>query len=86
MTQREKVLEKIRNNPNDVPFETLHSLLTYYGFIHRRGKGSHNGYVHSEYSVITPLTIPYRQPVKVFYVKQAIERIDDVIAYREMGV
>ncbi len=84
MTKKEKILEDIKNNPNDVSPELLHSLLIYYGFIHRCGKGSHQIYKHPKYTYMM-LSVPNRRPIKAIYVKRAIEYIDDIIAFRQMG-
>jgi predicted RNA binding protein YcfA (HicA-like mRNA interferase family) len=44
MTQREKLLEKIRNHPQSVTFDELESLLIQYGYELRRISGSHHIY------------------------------------------
>jgi predicted RNA binding protein YcfA (HicA-like mRNA interferase family) len=45
MSQREKLLEKIRNHPKSVSFDDLDSLLQMYGYEPRRTSGSHHIYV-----------------------------------------
>jgi predicted RNA binding protein YcfA (HicA-like mRNA interferase family) len=44
MTQRQKLLQKIRNHPKGVRFEDLETLLAYYGYTLVRVSGSHHRY------------------------------------------
>jgi predicted RNA binding protein YcfA (HicA-like mRNA interferase family) len=44
MTQRDKLLEKIRSHPKDVRFDDLQTLLGYYGYQLVRVSGSHHRY------------------------------------------
>ena len=44
MSQRDKLLAKIRNHPKGVSFDDLHALLTMYGYELRRVSGSHHIY------------------------------------------
>jgi predicted RNA binding protein YcfA (HicA-like mRNA interferase family) len=46
MSQRAKLLQKIRNNPKGVSFDELDSLLQWYGFELNRVRGSHHIYRH----------------------------------------
>jgi hypothetical protein len=41
MTRRDKLIERIRNNPKAVRFEDACKLAQRLGFIHEGGKGSH---------------------------------------------
>lgn len=75
MSKRDKALEKIRNNPTDVSFDKLNALLMSFGFVLRKttkGKGSHFVYTFGKYEV----NVVRRKPVKEFYVKRVIEKID----------
>ncbi|MDP3047287.1 MAG: type II toxin-antitoxin system HicA family toxin [Chloroflexota bacterium] len=74
MTQREKLLRKLRNNPRNVSFETLDTLLKAYGFEMRAGAGSHRTYRRSNCAHV--LTIPHATPLDTRYVKLAIQFID----------
>ena len=71
MGKREKLIEKIKNNPNNVKFETLQNLLIYYGFSERQPKGgsSHYTYNYKDYII----TIPKHKPVNKIYVKRVLE-------------
>lgn len=81
MTKREKRLQKIRQNPRNVPFDDLKSVLEDYGFVMRTGKGtSHRFFFRKIGDRAWPLTIPFKKPhIKFVYVKQALEAIDEII-------
>lgn len=76
MARREKILEKIKENPKHVTFEALDRLLVAYGFERREPRrGSHYVYVRGA----TRITVPYRRPhVREHYVRKALELIEEV--------
>ncbi len=76
MSKKEKLIQKLRNNPTNVRFETLQSLLLYYGFIERTPKGgsSHYTYIFKQYII----TIPKHKPVKSIYVKKVLSILEDL--------
>jgi len=72
LSQKEKLIQAIKTNPNDVSFEELHKYLTMHGATFREGKGSHRVYrLNGE-----RLTVPRQKPLKGTYVKQAIELVE----------
>jgi hypothetical protein len=75
MTQREKLLQKLRNNPKNVRFEDLDKLLTWYEF-ERRSPSSGSHYVYRRQGC-RPITIPYRKPLKSVYVRKALALIEE---------
>jgi hypothetical protein len=80
MSKRKKLLQKLRNNPKNVTFEQLITLLNYYGIIVERIRGSHHVLnAHIEDKTYT-LAIPYQKPLKATYVYQALELIAKVEA------
>ena len=83
MGKREKQLERIKNNPRDVNFEDLVSLLKYYGCTFREGKGSHFTYTHPCFDEDEEHTIPRQKPMGVIYVKIAIKNIDRILKNTE---
>ena len=88
MTQLEKQLAKIRNNPKAVSFEKLVSLLESFGFeVKNYSGGSHYSISHPEYDVIDalePNSIPMHKPhVLPVYVKRAIIWIDRIVLAQE---
>ncbi len=77
MSKKEKALEKLRQNPKNVRFEELVTILLSLGFEMREGgKGSH---VVVKVPGQNPLTIPRNRPfIKPLYVKLALELIDSL--------
>lgn len=76
MSKREKLLEKILSNPQNVRFEELDRLLKHYGVECRRVRGDHFIYKRKGYR---PLPIPRKTPVRSIYVRQALDLIEDLI-------
>ncbi|HIP26095.1 MAG TPA: type II toxin-antitoxin system HicA family toxin [Flavobacteriaceae bacterium] len=74
MSKKEKLIEAIKNNPKNVRFEDLKKILENIGYTAINNGGSH--YVFTKEGSVS-LTIPYKKPVKVVYVKQVIKIIDD---------
>jgi len=74
MSKKEKLIEAIKNNPKNVKFEDLRKILENLGYTAVNNGGSH--YVFTKENA-TSLTIPYKKPVKVVYVKQVIKILDE---------
>lgn len=76
MSQIEKLIEAIKNNPKNVDWEEIDKVLRFYGF--QRGQpssgSSHYTYRHPRLPEI--ITIPKNRPVKAVYVKNAIKLIE----------
>ena len=82
MTQREKRLAKIRNNPKNVHFDDLDRLLHDYGFERRQPKGGSSHYFY--FLGDKRLTIPFKRPfVKAIYVKQVLSVLEGIDDERE---
>jgi len=73
LSRKEKLIEAIKNNPKNIRFEDLKKILESIGYIAINNGGSH--YVFTRENSIS-LTIPYKRPVKVIYVKQVIEILE----------
>ncbi|MEG6566499.1 type II toxin-antitoxin system HicA family toxin [Thermoanaerobacterium saccharolyticum] len=75
MSKKEKLIEKIKNNPKTVRFEEIDKILLDIGFVRTQpSKGSSHYTYHFENLTIT---IPYKRPyIKVVYVKQIIKLLD----------
>ena len=58
MSKKAKKLEKFRNNPRNVRYEELESLLLSIGFEKRQGSGSH---VVFSYPDCYPITVPKKK-------------------------
>lgn len=77
MSKKEKLVNKIKNNPKTVRFEELDKILKSIGFERRQpSKGSS----HYTYTLLNmTLTIPYKKPyVKVIYVKMVIKILEEL--------
>lgn len=83
MTKREKLKQKISQNPKNVLFEDLRKLLEQYGFILDRVRGSHHSFVYEKETIKLGITIPYRKPLKVIYVKKALVLIEEIESSQE---
>lgn len=78
MSQLEKLLNRVRNNPRDVPPKDLERILAFYEFEYRQNGTSHRVYWHPALPDFL-LPIPWKRPIKAVYVKavlDAIERLD----------
>lgn len=75
MSQLEKLLAKIRNNPKTVRFEELDKILKYAGFEVRqpRSGSSHFIYKKGNFSISVPKHNPY---IRSVYVEKIIEFLD----------
>jgi|LGOV01.1.fsa_nt_gb hypothetical protein len=76
LSKRDKLLTKIRNNPTNVKFETLQTILLHYGFSERKPKGGSSHYTFILADLI--ITIPKHKPVNKIYVKQFLKLIDNL--------
>ena len=75
MTQKDKLIEKARNNPAGVRFRELCLLAEHVGFIRRGGKGSH--VVYEKEGVLEILTFQDRKGrAKTYQVKQLLAAIE----------
>ena len=72
LTQKEKLLRKMKSSPQDVGFDDLHKYLIQNGATARHGKGSH--WVYSLKG--QHLAIPRDNPVKAIYVKLAFAMVE----------
>ena len=75
MSKKQKLLEKIKNNPQRIRFQEVDKLLVSIGFDKRQPRGGSSHYTYSYKDII--ITIPYKKPyVKVKYIKNVIELLE----------
>jgi len=74
MSRKDKLIDAIKNNPKNVRFQDLKKILESIGYTAVNNGGSH--FVFTKDNAIS-LTIPYKKPVKVVYVKQVIKIIEE---------
>ena len=74
MSKRDKLLQAMRNNPKNVRFETIQTILLSHGFTETApgGGSSHYTFCKGIYRV----TVVKDKPVNSIYIKQAINIID----------
>ena len=78
MSKKDKLLEKIRNNPTNVRFEIIQKIMLNYGFVETTPGGGSSHYTY--HKGIYRITIPKDIPVNKIYIKKAIQIIDKLEA------
>ncbi|MFV0482092.1 MAG: type II toxin-antitoxin system HicA family toxin [Campylobacteraceae bacterium] len=74
MSKYDKLLEKIKNNPKNIDFDTIKKLLEKNGYECFNTGGSH--YVFRKKSKES-IAIPYNKPIKAIYVKQVLKVLEE---------
>jgi len=77
----DKLLQKIRNNPINVRFETIQKIMVWYGFKETTPNSGSSHYTY--HNGIYRITIPRDIPVNKIYIKKAIEIIDRLEAEKK---
>ncbi len=73
MGKREKIIDRLTNNPQNATFADIRNLLEYEGFYLDRVTGSHHIFIYSE----TIFAIPIQDnKVKSIYVEKILELIE----------
>ena len=72
MSQIEKLIERMKAQPNGVRPDEAQRVLNAYGYRLDRQRGSHMHFINEDGDVIT---IPNKNPLKAIYVKDILERI-----------
>ena len=81
MARKEKLLNRIRNNPKQVRFEDVDKIMRQCGF-EERHDASHYVYSHPQVAGVVTIVRPHgkggTQFVAPFYIKRALEAIDEI--------
>lgn len=72
MAQIDKIIEKMKNQPNGIRPEEAEKVLEYFGYRLDRQVGSHMHYINEHGDVIT---VPKRSPLRAVYIKDILRRI-----------
>jgi predicted RNA binding protein YcfA (HicA-like mRNA interferase family) len=72
MSTIEKIIDKMKRQPNGIRIEEAEKVLSGYGYRFGRQKGSHRSYINEKGDV---MTIKVENPLKAVYVKDIISRI-----------
>ena len=73
MASTDKIIEKMKRQPNGIRPEEADKILRQYGYEYKRQKGSHRHYLHKNGELIT---IKIENPLKAVYVKDILNRIN----------
>jgi len=68
----EKIIEKMKSQPHGVRLPEAEKVLAAYGYNFSRQKGSHKHYINKTGDVIT-----LKDPLKISYVNEILERIGE---------
>jgi len=74
MASIEKIIQKMKNQPNGISHQEADRVLNAKGYLFNRQKGSHCHYISESGDVIT---IPFQNPLKKVYVTAILERIGE---------
>ena len=69
----EKIIEKMKNQPNGIRVSEIDKVLAHFGYRLDRQRGSHRQYINETGNVIT---IKDENPLKAVYVKDVLNRIN----------
>lgn len=72
MAQIDKIIEKMKSQPNGIRIEEATKVLEHYGYRLDRQHGSHMNFVNDIGDV---MTVPNRTPIRAVYVKDILRRI-----------
>jgi len=72
MPSVEKIVEKMKNQPNGIRLAEAEKVLAAYDYLFIRQKGSHRHYINKAGDIIT-----LKDPLKVSYVIEILERIGE---------
>ncbi|MDD3301915.1 MAG: type II toxin-antitoxin system HicA family toxin [Candidatus Gracilibacteria bacterium] len=73
MTKREKIIEKLLNNPNSLKLSEIEILLFDLGFIFIEGKGSHRKITHKEKGIVYTYPVHGNDTLPIY--KQRISKM-----------
>lgn len=74
MSKVEKIISKMKMQPNGIRPEEADKVLRAYGYIPMRQEGSHKHYLSGNGDLIT---IPQKNPLKKWYVQDILDRIGE---------
>lgn len=81
MSSEEKIIEKMKRQPNGIRLEEADYVLRTFGYELARQKGSHRQYLNRENGNL--ITIKEESPLKKVYVKDILNRIGGIISLPE---
>ena len=76
MSKKDKLIQKMRDNPKDWTLETLEVIAKRLDIQVRKSGGSHAVFMHNDSSIV--LTIPAKRPIKSIYIVKFLALINDI--------
>ena len=73
MGKREKLIDRLTNNPQNATFADIRNLLEYEGFYLDRVTDSHHVYIYAETILVIPIQ---NNKINTIYVKKVLESIE----------
>ncbi len=75
MSRREKLLEKLKSNPQKIRFEEVDKVLLSTGFTKRQPRRGSSHFTYTLNDIM--ITIPYKKPyIKSRYIKEIVDLLD----------
>ena len=79
MSKREKLRQKLRNNPVGATMQEVETLLKRFGFLLLRVSGSHHVYRYDDGQHIRNIVVPlHSRKVRTVYVREVIQMLDEL--------
>lgn len=77
MATKRTLLDRVRNNPRDVRFSDLVSLIEAHGFVADRSEGSHRVYKHPRVRELLNIQRRKDGKAKPYQVREFLRRVDE---------
>lgn len=74
MSTFDKLINKLKTQPRGITYEDAHKILTHYGYILVRKRGSHRYFRNDAGDLIM---IKEKNPLKISYVEEILSRIGE---------
>ncbi len=76
MSRKQKLLQRILNNPRNIRFDDFCTLMTYFGFVLMRVRGSHHLYQHPMLEQVMNVQPTNNGLAKAYQVEQFLKLIE----------
>ena len=70
MSNIDKLISKLENNPNNASFDDLKRILEHFGWELRSMRGSHHKFCKEGFK---PIILPFHKPIKAYYTQMIIK-------------
>lgn len=76
MSKQEKLLQRVKNSQKNLRFQDFCTLMTYFGFVLKRIRGSHHLYQHPEIDTVMSVQPRKDGLAKAYQVRQFLALIE----------